>query len=79
MDQALIFRIRERAYQIWAANGGEADQNWLCAETEILNTSAAQSPEAQPRKKQLALSGGRRRKQLRLADRRPAADFCECA
>jgi hypothetical protein len=64
MDQALIFRIRERAYQIWAANGGEAGQNWLCAETEILNTSAAQSPEAQPRKKQL---GSFRRKAKKTA------------
>jgi len=48
MDEALMLRIRERAYHIWAANGGDADQNWLRAETEILNTSAAQPPEAQP-------------------------------
>ena len=48
MDQALMVRVRERAYHIWAANGGDADQNWLRAETEILNTSAAQPPEAQP-------------------------------
>ena len=52
MAQALILRIRERAYHIWAANGGDADQNWLRAETEILNTSAAQPPEAQPQRKQ---------------------------
>jgi hypothetical protein len=51
MDQALMLRIRERAYQIWAANGGEADQNWLRAETEILNDSATQPSEAQPQKK----------------------------
>jgi hypothetical protein len=64
MDQALILRIRERAYQIWAANGGEADHNWLRAETEMLNTSAAQPPEAQPQKKQL---GSFRRKAKKTA------------
>jgi Protein of unknown function (DUF2934) len=42
MDQILMLRIRERAYHIWAANGGNADANWLRAETEILNTSAPQ-------------------------------------
>jgi hypothetical protein len=45
MDQALIVRIRERAYHIWAANGGDAEQNWLRAEAEILNRSAAQTAE----------------------------------
>jgi hypothetical protein len=45
-ESFVILRIRERAYQIWAANGGDADQNWLRAETEILNTSAAQPPES---------------------------------
>jgi hypothetical protein len=64
MDQALILRIRERAYHIWAANGGDADQNWLRAETEILNNSAAQTPEAQPQKKQL---GSFRRKAKKTA------------
>jgi Protein of unknown function (DUF2934) len=49
MDQALMVRIRERAYHIWAANGGDAEQNWLRAEAEILNNSAAQ-----PQKKQLS-------------------------
>jgi hypothetical protein len=34
MDQSLMLRIRERAYHIWAANGGGADQNWLRAETK---------------------------------------------
>jgi hypothetical protein len=52
MDQTLMLRIRERAYHIWAANGGEAEQNWLRAETEILNYSAAQSPKVVPPKKQ---------------------------
>ena len=53
MDQALMLRIRERAYHIWAAHGGDAEQNWFRAEAEILNTSAAQPPEAQLPKKQL--------------------------
>jgi hypothetical protein len=39
MDQALMVRIRERAYHIWAANGGDVEQNWLRAEAEILNNS----------------------------------------
>jgi Protein of unknown function (DUF2934) len=52
MDQALMVRIRECAYHIWAANGGDAEQNWLRAEAEILNNSAARPPEAQLQKKQ---------------------------
>jgi hypothetical protein len=39
MDQTLESRIRERAYEIWAAHGcvdGQADQHWLAAEREIL-------------------------------------------
>jgi hypothetical protein len=56
MDQILMLRIRERAYHIWAANGGNADANWLRAETEILNTSAAQPAEAPARKKRPAAS-----------------------
>jgi hypothetical protein len=48
MDQALMIRIRERAYHIWAANGGDAEQNWLRAEAEILNNSAAQPHKKQP-------------------------------
>jgi hypothetical protein len=52
MDHALMLCIRERAYHIWATNGGEADQNWLRAETEILNNSATQPSEARPQKQQ---------------------------
>jgi hypothetical protein len=50
MDQNLMHRIRERAYEIWTMNGcpdGEAEQHWLRAEAEILNTltnSAARPP-----------------------------------
>ena len=54
MDQALMVRIRERAYHIWAANGGDAEQNWLRAEAEMLNNSAAQPAETQPQKKRLS-------------------------
>jgi hypothetical protein len=54
MDQTLLLRIRERAFHIWAANGGNADANWLRAETEILSNSAAQPLEPKPQKKQRA-------------------------
>jgi hypothetical protein len=52
MDQALMVRIRECAYHLWAANGGDAEQNWLRAEAEILNNAAVQPPKAQSQKKQ---------------------------
>ena len=42
MDQILTHRIRERAYEIWAANGyrdGDAEQHWLAAEREILEVT----------------------------------------
>jgi hypothetical protein len=42
MDPVLTDRIRERAYQIWFANGcrdGEAEQHWLKAEREILDAA----------------------------------------
>lgn len=41
MDHNLTQRIRERAYELWAASGcpnGEAEQHWFAAETEILAT-----------------------------------------
>ena len=66
MDQALMLRIRERAYHIWTATGADADQNWLRAETEMLNNFVAQPSVAQPRKTDRVLSGGRRRKRPRL-------------
>ena len=47
MDQNLENRIRERAYEIWTANGrmdGQADHHWLAAEREILATVAAPLP-----------------------------------
>lgn len=39
MEQNLTHRIRERAYEIWAASGfpaGQAEQHWFAAEREIL-------------------------------------------
>jgi DUF2934 family protein len=62
MDQALMERIRESAYHIWAANGGDAEQNWLQAEAEILNNAAFNPQRRSPRKSSQALLGGRRRK-----------------
>jgi uncharacterized membrane protein len=41
MDQNLTQRIRERAYEIWSADGcpdGQAEQHWHVAECEILAT-----------------------------------------
>ena len=41
MDQSLEDRIRERAYEIWAAHGcvhGQADQHWFAAEREIVGS-----------------------------------------
>jgi hypothetical protein len=40
MDQSLTDRIRERAYEIWVANGrphGAAEHHWLAAEREIVD------------------------------------------
>jgi Protein of unknown function (DUF2934) len=44
MDQSLENRIRERAYEMWTAHGcvhGQAEQQWLAAEREVLATSTA--------------------------------------
>ena len=52
MDQAMTLRVRERAYHIWAAQGGDAEKNWLQAETEILQlTTARAAPAAAPKPK----------------------------
>jgi hypothetical protein len=65
MDQGLMLRVRERAYQIWAANGGDADRNWLRAETEILHTSAAPPQEPRPRENRMAEIRRKGKKQRR--------------
>ena len=54
MDHSLENRIRERAYEIWAAHGyvhGQADQHWLAAEREILAASTATLARQPPRKR----------------------------
>ena len=52
MDQAMTLRVRERAYHIWAARGGDADKNWLQAETEMLQLTSPQSePASAPKPK----------------------------
>ena len=55
MDQNLENLIRERAYEIWTAQGcvhGQADQHWLAAEWEILAAStAALASKSAPKKK----------------------------
>ena len=60
MEQSLENRIRERAYEIWAADGyvhGQADQHWLAAEREILaaSTVAPFVREPAPQKKRRSL------------------------
>jgi hypothetical protein len=45
MDETITLRIRERAYEIWAASGGDAEENWLRAEAELLkNCEPISSP-----------------------------------
>jgi hypothetical protein len=49
MEQTLEYHIRERAYEIWNANGrtdGEAEQHWLAAEREVLAAVQAETPAA---------------------------------
>ena len=45
-ERDLSDRIRERAYEMWAASGrsGEAEQHWLAAEREISSASVDFSP-----------------------------------
>ena len=66
MDQALMVRIRERAYHIWTAKGGGAEQNWLRAEAEILNSSAVQTAQLQAHNQRALKRNAKKR--LPLAD-----------
>jgi hypothetical protein len=62
MDQVITLRVRERAYHIWAVQGGDADKNWLQAETEILQLTNPQSaPASEPKPK---VRGSRNRKSM---------------
>jgi hypothetical protein len=56
MDQMLMLRIRERAYEIWAASGGDAEQNWLRAEAELLKNSNSGSVSSPVKKKRRAMA-----------------------
>lgn len=61
MEQSVEVRIRERAYEIWTADGcldGRADEYWFTAEREILTAPAGESTaivarKARPRRAQL--------------------------
>jgi hypothetical protein len=50
MDERLMLSIRERAYEIWATTGGDAEENWLRAEAELLKNSNCE-PISSPVKK----------------------------
>jgi len=70
MDTNLTNRIRERAYQIWFANGcreGEAEQDWLTAEREILQTAKAAIPAKRTVAKKLSRALNRGTSQAALA------------
>jgi hypothetical protein len=59
MPQELEDQIRERAYQLWIADGcpeGEADRYWLAAERALLAGFAAApvAPAAKPKKSRRA-------------------------
>jgi hypothetical protein len=47
MEHTLELRIRQRAYEIWNADGradGKADEHWLAAEREVASSLSARSP-----------------------------------
>ena len=49
VEQDQSNKIRERAYELWVERGyrdGEAEQNWLAAEREILAASLGPAPPA---------------------------------
>ncbi len=49
MEQTTEHRIRQRAYEIWHAQGqaeGNADEHWLAAEREVLSSLSTQAPAA---------------------------------
>jgi Protein of unknown function (DUF2934) len=44
MEHTLELRIRQRAYEIWNADGradGKADEHWLAAEREVVSSNIA--------------------------------------
>ena len=49
LEPTLEHRIRQRAYEIWHAEGqahGKADEHWLAAEREVLSALRAPAPAA---------------------------------
>jgi Protein of unknown function (DUF2934) len=47
MEHTLEHRIRQRAYEIWNADGredGKADEHWLAAEREVLSSLNGRPP-----------------------------------
>ena len=68
MDPNLFKRIRERAYQIWSGRGcpnGEAEQHWLTAESEILQSAKLAVPEP----KKAAIPAKTSRKKINVVSR----------
>ncbi len=62
----LTHRIRERAYEIWAASGysdGRADQHWLAAEREISKILVAAQPARRIAEKKVSRSLSARKTQ----------------
>ncbi|MCC7347477.1 MAG: DUF2934 domain-containing protein [Variibacter sp.] len=64
MQHDLETQIRQRAYELWAAGGhlqGQAEQNWLVAEREVLATFASRD-QAQPSRRSQTKSAPRSRR-----------------
>ena len=51
-----MLRIRERAYEIWAASGGDAEENWLRAEAELMKNSNSRPVGSPVKKKRRAMA-----------------------
>jgi hypothetical protein len=67
LEQDLSNRIRERAYELWIERGyrdGEAEQNWLAAESEILAASFRPAPPARKMRQSKANVASKRSKLL---------------
>jgi hypothetical protein len=65
MDRDLSDRIRERAYEIWMANGcrhGESERHWFAAEQEIMAGSLLQVAAADAPIKAKGRGNGKRSK-----------------
>jgi Protein of unknown function (DUF2934) len=59
MPQELEHKIRERAYQLWVADGcreGESERHWIAAEREVLAAFAATAPAPKGRGRRAANS-----------------------